>query len=83
MPKQIPKKFDYLFWDHDSCKLSPKKHTRFIIERLLEKGDLTCVKWVFSKFETKIIRDTISHSKNISSKTKAFWDIMFTHENFA
>lgn len=35
---QIPSKFYPLFWDVDIDKLSMKEHSRFIIERILEKG---------------------------------------------
>lgn len=76
MKKQIPQQFKVLFWDCKFNQVDIDRHKQFIIERLLEKGNMDAVKWVFNNFRKQAIFNIVQTSQNISSKTKNFWDIV-------
>lgn len=77
MPSNIPQNLRVLFWDVDFSTLNIVSHKRYIIERLLEKGDFDSLKWLFSNYSEQEIRDVIISSNNISKKTFSLWNLFF------
>jgi len=77
MAGQLPKKFKTLFWDFDYQKVDLKKHRRFIIERLLERGRMEHVIWIYENYDREFIQTVINSSSNLSSKTRNFWLKLF------
>lgn len=62
-----------LFWD---VKITPGdigKYEKFIIERILEKGDVGDYLWAVEKFGIKKIRDAVKHGKNLNKKSLNYW----------
>lgn len=55
-----------LFWDIDREKLSLGKDWYFIIERILEYGDIDDVLWMESAFPRDKIAETIKKSRTLS-----------------
>lgn len=61
-----------LFWDVDRNRLSPEKDWFFIIERVLEFGDIDDLFWLKETFSEKKIKDTVKKSRILSGRTLAY-----------
>lgn len=61
-----------LFCDIDREKLSLGKDWYFIIERILEYGDIDDVLWMESAFPRDKIAETIKKSRTLSNKTLSY-----------
>ena len=75
--KNIPDRFQSLFWDVDPRTIDVKQHARYIIERVLEMGGLDALYWIQRLFPTKLIMETCEVSRKISPKSRNFWEIWF------
>ena len=66
-----------LFWDVDPETIDPKKHDRYIIERILEFGIDEEVRWLVHYYSAAKIKDTIHRSRGVlHEKTKALWTLV-------
>jgi hypothetical protein len=43
-PEALPQSLYRYFWEVDPAQLDPGKHARYIINRLLDKGDLAAAR---------------------------------------
>jgi hypothetical protein len=77
MEKCLPKEFKRYFWDVDLEKVFLDKHAAFIIERLLEYGDLSELEWVNKNYSPEVIVETVKKSRRISPKTGNFYAIYY------
>lgn len=67
-----------LFWDVDPKNIDPKKHARYIIERILELGTDDEVRWLVHYYRPELIRDTLNRSRGVlHKKTKALWQLIY------
>lgn len=66
-----------LFWDVDPKKIDPKKHARYIIERILDFGNDSEVKWMKKIYSPRIIKKTVDTSRVLHDKTKALWSLLY------
>jgi len=64
------------FWETDLSKINVEKNKQYIIERILELGDMDAVQWLFSNFSLGEIKKTLEKSKSISKKSLNFWSII-------
>lgn len=62
-----------LFWDINFGKLDVKKYPRYVIERVLEYGDLKHVRWMFKTYPKRTIIKTVKESRQLSPKSANFW----------
>lgn len=76
MPMFVPTTMQHLFWDVDPQTLTPE-HARFIIERVLDWGDIQAVNWVLHTFPRSLIVEVLRTSRRLSSKSAMFWAVMF------
>lgn len=61
-----------LFWDCPAEKIDLKKHSRYVIERVLMRGftdDFYMLQKIYSR---EIIQDALRKSKELDAKTAAF-----------
>ncbi len=65
-----------LFWDVDSKTIDPKKHTRYIIERILEFGRDREVRWLWSFYPRSLIRDVVKKSRILHTQTRILWQAL-------
>lgn len=72
----IPEEFQKYFWDVAFKDLSLEKYPRFIAERILNYGDLECIKWLQTVLDKDFIRSVIRNSRNLNPKTKNYWQLM-------
>jgi len=66
-----------LFWDVDPKKINPKRHARYIIERVLDFGNDKEVKWLLNNYSSDLIKKTVRGSRVIHSKSKALWSLLY------
>lgn len=62
-----------LFWDVDPKTIDPKKHARYIIERILEFGDDREVRWMWNYYPRRLIRDVVMRSRVLHAVTRPLW----------
>lgn len=77
MKTNIPSKIKSLLWDIDISTIDLDKHYKFIIERVIEYGDIEEVKWMQSTFSKDQIIETLKTSKRISAKSGNFFAIKY------
>lgn len=75
--KQVPKRFHAFFWDTNPLKIDIRRNATYVIERVLEMGDLDALYWIQRIYPTKQIIETYEVSRKISLKSKNFWKIWF------
>ena len=73
----IPKWLQYLFWDTSLNKIHIKQNARYIIERVLEFGDMYALEWLQRVYPTRNIIDVIFLSRNLTEKSRNFWRLWF------
>jgi hypothetical protein len=61
-----------LLGDVDPSGLSPEIHWFFIIERILEFGDIDDLRWMKEHFTPEQIRYTAQKSRILSQRSRAF-----------
>lgn len=59
MQSSIPSSFSKYFWDTKPQNISIEKHSTYIIERLLEFGDIEQLDWLNTIYPRNTIIDTI------------------------
>ena len=73
----MPQFLERYFWDVDFYSLDLQKDAYFIIERILEEGDIKAIKWMLRTFSPKTIKKVLQTSKKLSKKSANFWAIIF------
>ena len=77
---KLPSFLRKYFWDTDLKNLTPKKHSLFIISRILEFGDEKAISWLFKNFSKRAIKNSLRKLK-ISPKSLVFWSLFFNLRN--
>lgn len=65
------------FWDIDPARLDAGQYSRYVIERLLEYGDLPSVRWMESRFSRDEIVEVLKTSRRLSARSANFWALYF------
>lgn len=66
-----------LFWDVDPKTIDPKKHAKYIIERILDFGNDQEVRWIFQNYSPKLIKEVIKNSRVLHTKSKNLWSLLY------
>jgi hypothetical protein len=74
---RIPEEFRPLFWDAAWESLDVRGHAAFIIERLLNEGDETHVRWIFRTYGARSVKAVVCESRRLSRKTARCWQSFF------
>ena len=74
---RVPEKFYQFFWDVDPKGLNTKTHSRYIIERILELGDMYTLRWIQRMYPAKTIMEVCETSRKVSPKSKNLWRIWY------
>ncbi|MBU4446376.1 hypothetical protein KJ656_15055 [bacterium] len=74
--KKLPEEFRKYFWDCNFNELSLDKYQKFVVERILNFGDIHSVRYILLNVDKSEIKNIISTSRNLNNKTKNFWKIM-------
>ena len=73
----VPERFRPLFWDTSLSKIHIKRNARYIIERVLEFGNMNAIEWLQKVYPLQTIIDVLNLSRIITEKSRHFWLIWF------
>lgn len=64
------------FWDTDVKNIDKKEHAPYIIQRILEYGDMRAIRWLLSNFKKELIRQILRERRGFSPQTLNFWSLI-------
>jgi len=70
---RLPASAKKYFWDINADKLDVSKHSRFVIERLLEYGDFPELRWLFQSYSRQKIANVLKNSRALSLRSANYW----------
>lgn len=71
-----------LFWDVDVKTIDLKKHAAYIIERILQFGTDTELRWLVHQYKPSFIKKIMEQSRGVLlDKTKNLWSLVFKQSN--
>lgn len=73
-------KFKKYFWDSDVSAIDIIQYKFYIIERILEFGNVPEVKWILDNYSKDTINEVLYLSRNISEKSSSFWKFFLGFE---
>ena len=73
LPTSLPDSLYQFFWDVDPAKVDPSKNPTYVINRLLDKGDLEAARWVLRHFSRELIAETLRTKRDFTFWTALFW----------
>ena len=73
VPASLPSELHQFFWDTQATQVNPQTHPHYVINRLLDKGNLTAARWVLRSFPKEMIIDTFRTIRDFSPWNGSFW----------
>ena len=67
----------HLFWDTDIDNIDLEKHSRFIIERVVMRGNISDWKWMHRIYSKEIISRKIVEIRYLDPKTLSFLSVIY------
>lgn len=64
------------FWDVEFETIDFKKYRIYVLNRILEYGDESAVKWMWHNFKKSEIREVLSKFRGFSRKSAHFWAVI-------
>jgi len=80
MEAEILKKIE-LFWDCDINSIEPIKNKKFIIERILSRGDVDDFNWALQFYGADTIQKIVLNNKTLDLKSQNLWCRYFNINN--
>jgi len=77
LPNKLPEKFKTLFWDTDFNTLDPYKKSHYIINRILDKGNVEAVRWARKTYSQDTIKFSLMKLRDFSLKSATFWATIY------
>jgi hypothetical protein len=71
--RSLPPGTHRYFWDIDPTELDVTQHPVYVIERLLEHGDLPSARWMLDTFPLETIVQVLQSSRKLSRRSANFW----------
>lgn len=65
-----------LFWDTNPKKINPRKHSNYIIEKIMNFGRDKEVRWMWKYYPKKKLRHVVKKSRSLTPKTKSLWRLL-------
>lgn len=75
--EKVREEYRALFWDTDLKNIHIRRNAGYIIERVLEMGNLSALAWIQGLYPARKIIEVIETSRKVSPKSKNFWQIWF------
>lgn len=79
----VPERLWRLFWDTDPRTIDIQANSRYIIERILELGDMDAFHWLEKSYPTKKLSETLFTSRTLSERSQTFWRLWLNVGNDA
>ena len=74
---KVPSSFQGHLWSANVASLDTEKHKGYIIEQLLEYGNLEEWRWLLKTYKGNEIVPVLRQSRCISPRSKSFWAVFF------
>jgi len=66
-----------LFWDVDPKTIDPEKNAVCVIERILDFGDDSEVRWMWKRYSKKQIKEVLERPRcQVLDKSRALWSLL-------
>lgn len=69
----LPRSLWKFFWDVDPAKIDYTLRAPYVINRLLDKGDLEAARWVLKTYPKETIIETFKTRRDFSPWNGTFW----------
>ena len=79
-PDRLPPEFKRYFWDVEFKRLSLKKHTNFVLSRVMNYGDQRVLKWLF-QLPKEMILKVVRTSRELDNKTRNYWTFIYERKS--
>lgn len=70
---QLPEFLRPYFWDVTFEELEVKKHAFFVIKRVLDRGNLSDIRWLLKTYGKDEIKKIVMRTKDLARPTGNFW----------
>lgn len=70
---KMPEFLKRYFWDVDFATIDPKKHSTYVIERILDLGDIDATAWLFKYYPKNEIVEVVKNTRQLSKKSLNYW----------
>jgi hypothetical protein len=67
-----------LFWDVDHTTLDIEQHFRFIVERILSRGDVDDLKWALETYGQTRLKEVVVSARSLDPRSLNFWQLYFS-----
>jgi len=74
MSQAIPSIASKYFWGDDLAELSWQKHSKYIIQTLLEKGNALPLRWLFTLVTREEVKKMLP-TLRLQKRSRNFWNI--------
>lgn len=71
--KRLPKFLKPYFWEIDFKRLDADKYPRYVIERILDYGDESALRWLGKNFALSEVRKVVCQTRALSMRSVYFW----------
>ena len=65
-----------LFWDTNPSKIDLQKNAPYVIERILDFGYDSEIRWMWNYYDKPFIRSVVDKSRCLRPETKKLWTLM-------
>ena len=76
-PNRLPTHAYKCFWDINPGELDVMQYSRYVIERLLDYGDIPELRWLFARFSREEIVYVLKRSRRFSRRRASSWASYF------
>lgn len=73
----LPEHLQRFFWDTRLVDVEIQPHATYIIERLMETGDMDAVAWMLATYPREKIISTLKTTRSLTPKSANFWAFYF------
>ncbi len=73
VPEHLPSFLYRYFWDVDPKQVNPQKSPEYVINRLLDKGNLEAARWLLNTFQQQALEEALKTMRGFSPKSARFW----------
>ena len=74
---KMPSFLKRYFWDVDFSAIDPNKHSTYVIERILDIGDVDATAWLKRQYYENKIKDVIKKTRRLRPKSANYWTIIY------
>jgi hypothetical protein len=65
-----------LFWDVDPSKIDTDKNAEYIIERILDFGHDSEVRWMWRFYDKELLKKVVNNSRSLRKDTRNLWKLI-------